>query len=488
MIRSKNLVLCGVFVVLSCFLRPLWAFSEPYSLPSFANLVEAEGQTVVNIRATVRSPAVGGRLPPLPGDFSSFFEDWPLPFQFPSMPGPRNRTSRSAGSGFIISEDGYILTNAHVVAKAEDVSVTLKDRRSFQAQVIGSDARTDIALLKIDARGLPTVRVGRPELLRVGDWVVAIGSPFGFEQTVTAGIVSAKGRKLPSESYVPFIQTDVAVNPGNSGGPLFALNGEVVGINSQIYSRSGGFMGISFAIPIDEAMAVVGALKRYGRVNRGRLGISVQEMSAELANSFGLQDHSGALIGQVERGGPAARAGLRSGDVVLSLDDQKVESPYDLVRLISSIPVGEQVDIEIWRDRQIYRLTVKTEALDDKNGRVGSESSQKRGKKTQDPQRRTVSQLGIEVVELRPAQLKELGVAYGVLVMSVNSSVSGAGLTVGDLIVGVGTQKVENFSKLESEVNKYHKRGRSAIPLHIYRKGATVFLPVPLGSALKPKN
>ncbi|PIU16969.1 MAG: protease Do, partial [Gallionellales bacterium CG08_land_8_20_14_0_20_59_87] len=304
------------------FLGALFAGSVwSAELPDFTALVEKQGAAVVNVSTTqiIEAPQGLQGFPNLPENdpFNEFFRRFA-----PQM--PQQRESRSLGSGFIINTEGYILTNAHVVDRADKITVRLTDKREFKATVVGADKRTDVALLKIEASGLPQVVLGNPEQLKVGEWVLAIGSPFGFDSSVTAGIVSAKGRSLPQENFVPFIQTDVAINPGNSGGPLFNLKGEVVGINSQIYSRSGGYMGLSFAIPIDVAMDVVAQLRATGKVTRGRIGVSIQEMTRELADSFGLAKAEGALISGVERGGPADRAGVRASDVILKFNGKPV--------------------------------------------------------------------------------------------------------------------------------------------------------------------
>src|SRR5499426_3556998 len=303
-------------------------FAQARELPDFTRLVEEQGGAVVNISTTTAvRRAQGGQAPQVPGMedeevlefFRRFIPRQPGPGQGPAPGGP-GRESRSLGSGFIISNDGYVLTNAHVVEGADEINVKLTDKREFKARVIGADKRTDVALIKIEGSGLPVVKFGDPNKLKVGEWVVAIGSPFGFENTVTAGIVSAKGRSLPQENFVPFIQTDVAINPGNSGGPLFNMRGEVIGVNSQIYSRTGGFMGLSFAIPIDVAMEVQAQLRQFGRVSRGRIGVVIQEVSKELAESFGLQKPVGALVNAVEKGGPAEKAGVEAGDIIMKFD------------------------------------------------------------------------------------------------------------------------------------------------------------------------
>ncbi|MGH7185053.1 MAG: Do family serine endopeptidase, partial [Pseudomonadota bacterium] len=333
-------------------------------LPDFTELVEKQGPAVVNISTaqSVRNPLLP-QAPNLQEDdpFYEFFR------RFAPPPGPREFQSQSLGSGFIISQDGYILTNAHVVEAADEITVKLTDKREFKAKVIGADRRTDIALIKIDATGLPAVRFGDPTKLRVGEWVLAIGSPFGFENTVTAGIVSAKGRSLPQENYVPFIQTDVAVNPGNSGGPLFNLRGEVVGINSQIYSRTGGFMGLSFAIPIDVANDIAQQLRTSGKVTRGRIGVVIQPLTKELADGFGLARPQGALVNSVEKGGPADKAGVEPGDVILRFDGKDVASSEDLPRIVGATRPGAKVTMQIWRSKNPRDLQVVVgEMLDDR--------------------------------------------------------------------------------------------------------------------------
>src|SRR5687767_61782 len=324
--------------------------AQARELPDFTRLVEEQGSAVVNISTTqaVRRPQAGGpgAVPPPQGQgpgmedeevlefFRRFIPRQPGPGQ---GPGPGGRPeSRSLGSGFIISADGYILTNAHVVEGADEINVKLTDKREFKAKVIGADKRTDVALIKIEGTGLPVVKFGDPNKLKVGEWVVAIGSPFGFENTVTAGIVSAKGRSLPQENFVPFIQTDVAINPGNSGGPLFNLRGEVVGVNSQIYSRTGGFMGLSFAIPADVALDIQKQLRENGRVARGRIGVVIQEVTRDLATSFGLDRPRGALVNSVEKGSPADKAGVEATDIITSFDGKPVESSSDLPRIVRS--------------------------------------------------------------------------------------------------------------------------------------------------------
>jgi serine protease Do len=340
-------------LVALAFWFPVALYAQVRELPDFSELAEKQAPAVVNISTTqVRERRAVPQLPdldendPLYDFFRRFIPRQPGPGQ---GQGPRQFESRSLGSGFIVAADGYILTNAHVVDAADEITVRLTDKREFKARVIGADKRTDIAVIKIDAAGLPAVRFGDPNRLRVGEWVVAIGSPFGFDSTVTAGIVSAKGRSLPQENFVPFIQTDVAINPGNSGGPLFNLRGEVVGINSQIYSRTGGFMGLSFAIPIDVAMDIQSQLRQFGRISRGRIGVVIQEVSKELAESFGLSKAVGALVNAVEKGGPAEKAGVESGDIILKFNGKPVDSSSDLPRIVGSTRPGTKASMEVWR-------------------------------------------------------------------------------------------------------------------------------------------
>jgi serine protease Do len=327
-------------------------------LPSFVNLVKQQGPAVVNI-STVRIVRAPRGLPQMQeGDpLFEFFRRFGPPQSSQGVP------TSGLGSGFIISQDGYILTNAHVVEDAKTVSVKLTNKREFNATVVGADPFTDVALLKIDARDLPVVKIGDANQIEPGEWVAAIGSPFGFENSVTVGVISAKGRFLPNESYVPFIQTDVAVNPGNSGGPLFSTRGEVIGINAQIYSQTGGFMGISFAIPMDVAMTIANQLRESGKVTRGRIGVQLQELTVDLATSLGMDQPRGALVAAVQKGGPAQRAGMQPGDVILSLDGQAIEYSADLARLVAGTRPGESVTVEIWRKGKIMPLQIKVEEL-----------------------------------------------------------------------------------------------------------------------------
>jgi serine protease Do len=437
-------------------------------LPDFTDLVDKQGAAVVNISTTqtARAPGAGrGPIPNLPEDdpFYEFFRRF-----MPNPQTPREFQSQSLGSGFIISADGYVLTNAHVVEAAEEITVKLTDKREMKARVIGSDRRTDIALLKIDASGLPFVRFGNPERLRVGEWVVAIGSPFGFENTVTAGIVSAKGRSLPQENFVPFIQTDVAVNPGNSGGPLFNLRGEVVGINSAIYSRTGGFMGLSFAIPIDVANDIVQQLKSVGRVIRGRIGVVIQPLTKELADSFGLQKPQGALVSSVEKGGPAEKAGVEAGDVILRFDGKVVNSSEDLPRIVGSTKPGNRVTMQVWRSKASRDVQVTVAELQEDRM-----AQQKRGAK---PPAATPGVFGMSVSELTDAQRKELKIeGGGVFVNDAQGAAARAGIRKGDVILAVNNQDVKSVEHLRELMGAVEK-GR-ILALLIRRGGNSLYIP-----------
>src|SRR5690606_7984255 len=375
-------------------------------LPEFTELVEDASPAVVNISTRQNLPqrdvALQGQIPDLEGlppMFREFFER-----NIPQMPrspgGGRQREAQSLGSGFIISEDGYVLTNNHVVADADEIIVRLSDRSELEAKLIGADPRTDVALLKVEGKNLPTVKLGSSDELKVGEWVLAIGSPFGFDHSVTAGIVSAKGRSLPNENYVPFIQTDVAINPGNSGGPLFNLDGEVVGINSQIFTRSGGFMGLSFAIPITVALDVANQLKETGKVSRGWLGVVIQEVNKDLAESFGLDRPAGALVAQVLEDGPAAKGGLRVGDVILRLDNHPIVMSSDLPQRVGILKPGTTSRLEVMRDGQRRSLNVTIGALPEEGDPVAMPRGGNGGAE------RSSNRLGVTVIELTEEQRK----------------------------------------------------------------------------------
>ncbi len=441
------------------------------SLPEFATLVEVNGPTVVNISTTQLSkegPAKGYAVPDLPENsplndfFQHFFgEGEELPDE--------ELQSRSLGSGFIMSPDGFVLTNSHVVEGADEVIVKLSDRREFIAQVIGQDQRSDIALLKVEATDLPAVRIGSAKDLKVGEWVLAIGSPFGFDASATAGIVSAKGRNLPSENYVPFIQTDVAINPGNSGGPLFNLDGEVVGINSQIYSRTGGFMGLSFAIPIDMAMDVVEQLKTKGRVSRGWLGVLIQDVTRELAESFGMGQPRGALVAQVLEDSPAEAADLQPGDVIVGFNGKDVHTSAALPPMVGVSPVGAAAEVDVLRDGRVVTLEVVIGELPD-GGEVFAE--------TPGIEEPTADRLGLVLRDLTPAQRKQLGTEDGgVLVQRVeDGAAEKAGLRAGDVILLLDSKSIRDKQHL-SEILDGIEPGRSVAVL-VQRGDGRLFYPI----------
>ena len=436
-------------------------------LPDFTDLVEKQGGAVVNISTTQAARNTLSQQLPQLDENDPFFEFFR---RFAPNPGQREFQPQSLGSGFIISADGYILTNAHVIDAAEEVTVKLTDKREFKAKVIGADKRTDVALIKIEATGLPTLRFGDPAKLKVGEWVVAIGSPFGFDNTVTAGIVSAKGRSLPQENFVPFIQTDVAVNPGNSGGPLFNLRGEVVGINSQIYSRTGGFMGLSFAIPIDVANDIAQQLRTTGKVTRGRIGVVIQQVTKELADGFGLPKPQGALVNSVEKGGPADKAGIEAGDVILRFDGKPVNSSEDLPRVVGGTKPGSKVAIQVWRNKAARDLQVVVAELnDDRTGR------QARSGKPQPP---VAAQFGMGVTDLTDAQRKELKVEGGVFVDNVQGAAARAGLRRGDVILAVNNQDVKTVEQFRQLMGSFDK-GR-IVALLVRRGSNSLYIPLRL--------
>ncbi|SET58010.1 serine protease Do [Nitrosospira multiformis] len=448
------------------------AFAETPAreLPDFTGLVEREGPSVVNISTVQSGNATTERafpgMPNIPED-DPFFEFFRRHMQ-PHGGMPRDFESKSVGSGFIISSDGYILTNTHLVDGADEINVKLTDKREFRAKLIGADRKTDIALLKIDAMELPKVTQGDPNKMKVGEWVVAIGSPFGFENSVTAGIVSAKGRSLAQENFVPFIQTDVAINPGNSGGPLFNMNGEVVGVNSQIYSRTGGFMGLSFAIPIDVARDISNQLIASGKVSRGRIGVLIQEITKELAESFGLPKPAGALVASVQKGGPADKAGIQARDVILKFDGKTVNSSGDLPRIVGSTKPGTKVQMQVWRNGSTKEFTITVDELPEDEKPAAR--SGKRGKMPD-----TANRIGLSLIELTPDQKKELETESGLLVEDMVPGIaSRAGVRPGDVILSINNQDVKTVNQFNQLLNKVEK-GRN-IALLVKRGDTATFI------------
>ena len=430
-------------------------------LPDFTELVARYGPAVVNVTVVERSRGGLSADDDSPDDpLHDFLRRFGVPPRGPLPP------ARGEGSGFIVTGDGYILTNAHVVAEASEVTVRLTDRREFTAKVVGVDRRTDVAVIKIDGQSLPTVRIGDPAKLRPGEWVVAIGSPFGFENSVTAGIVSALSRSLPEGQYTPFIQTDAAVNPGNSGGPLFNMAGEVVGINSQIYSRTGGFMGISFAIPIDVANDVKDQLIKNGRVQRGRIGVVIQDVNQQLADSFGLDRPRGALVSQVEAGAPGAKAGIRPGDVILAINGTAIERSGQVSAAVAGLRPGSKAQVEVWRDRTSQALEVEiAELKDGRVARAGGEAE------------RGGARLGLSVRPLSPQERRASGLEGGLLVEDVDGPALRAGVRPGDVIIGANGRKIGSVAELEALVEK----SRRSVALLVNREGATIFVPLRIG-------
>ena len=437
-------------------------------LPDFASIVEANGKAVVNITSTKSTgrTATGGMDESNP--LFEFFRRFGIPLpqgpqgqQAPQMP------MQGQGSGFIVEPSGVILTNAHVVEGADEVRVRLSDRREFKGKVVGFDKPTDIAVVRVEAKDLPTVKLGDPSKLRVGDWVVAIGSPFGFENSVTAGIVSATSRSLPEGTYVPFIQTDAAVNPGNSGGPLFNLRGEVIGIASQIYSRTGGYMGVAFAIPIDVAANVKTQLVQHGKVERGRIGIAIQDVNQSLAQSFGLDRPQGALVSTVERGGPAEKAGLKPGDVVIAVDGRAIERSNELPPLVANIKPGTKATFEVWRDRKKVPVTVAVgELKPDKvaAARPAADETANSGK------------LGLALRPLTDEERRQLDGAPGLIVERSNGAAASAGIRAGDVLSAINGVPVRSIDEVRKLVPEH-----GLVALLIRRGDASVFVPVEIG-------
>lgn len=441
------------------------------TMPDFSTITARHAPAVVNISVTgmTKTSAEGpqGMQGMDPDDpMYEFFR------RFQGQGGPRGPQQqretpvRGQGSGFIVSADGIILTNAHVVKDAKEVTVKLTDRREFRAKVLGSDTKTDVAVLKIDAKDLPTLSVGNTKNLKVGEWVLAIGSPFGFENTVTAGVVSAKGRSLPDDGYVPFIQTDVAVNPGNSGGPLINTRGEVVGINSQIYSRSGGYQGVSFAIPIDVAIQVKDQIVATGKASHARLGVAVQEVNQAFADSFKLDKPEGALVSNVEKGGPADQAGLRSGDVIRKVDGDPIVASGDLPAVIGQKKPGSKITLEIWRQGAREEITAKLADSADKSTTVAkSDSGATQGK------------LGLELRPLQPKEQREASVDGGLLIQEVGGPAAMAGVQPGDVLLAINGTPAKSIDQVREVVAKADK----SVALLIQRDGDKIFVPVRLG-------
>ena len=436
-------------------------------VPDFASVVEANKGAVVNITSTLKRPQRQMQAPSADDDEDNPLNEFFRRFQGPGPNAPQV-PQQGMGSGFIIDANGTVLTNAHVVEGADEVRVKLADKREFKGKVAGIDHLTDVAVVKIDAKGLPVVKVGDLSKMRVGDWVLAIGSPFGFENTVTAGIVSGTSRSLPEGSYVPFIQTDAAVNPGNSGGPLFNLRGEVIGVNSQIYSRTGGYMGLAFAIPIDVAINVEQQLLATGKVERGRIGVGIQEMNAQLAQSFGLERPMGALVSQVEPGGPAEKAGLKAGDVILSYNGKALAGSNELPALVAQTKPGSRATMEVLRAGKRENLALTVGEL--KSDRVAkNDSSQGQGERG--------GKLGLAVRALTAEERKELGGQNGVVVEQVGGPAARAGIRPGDLITMVNGAPV----KSPEDLRRAAEKSKGTIAVLVKRGDASLFVPIEIG-------
>ena len=462
-------------VLLTCavtFSMPVMTL-QAKDLPDFTELAEKQGPAVVNISITTVMHGGGGiGFPGMPNDenLQEFLRRFGIP-GMPGMPGQeggQDYKTQSLGSGFIISSDGYILTNAHVVNEADEVLVKLSDKREFKAKIIGADKRTDVALIKIEATGLPKVVIGDPTALKVGEWVAAIGSPFGLENTMTAGIVSAKGRALPQENYVPFIQTDVAINPGNSGGPLFNLRGEVVGVNSQIYSKSGGSMGLSFSIPIDVAIDISNQLKSTGRISRGWLGIGIQEVTKDLADSFGLKQTSGALVAGVEKNSPADKGGLEAGDIILKFDTKPIVTSSDLPRVVAAIKPGKVVPVEIVRKGANKTLQLAVGEMPNEQAEAPAGSKE--------PAKPEANKIGLTLRELTPQQKKKLNGKNGLLVIESGGAAAQAGIRRGDVILGLNNSESQSVDLFNKQINAV-AAGKTVAVL-VLRGENTLYVPI----------
>ncbi len=465
-----------ILVLAIGFIAPMQSVAVARALPDFTVLAEQHGGEVVNISVTqqVKSRS-GSPFEGFPQDeqMQELFKRFGIPF--PGAPGRNggrqqqpNHQSKSLGSGFIISADGYILTNAHVVRGADDVIVKLASQREFKAEVIGSDKRTDVALLKIEATGLPVATLGDPTKLKVGEWVAAIGSPFGLENTMTQGIVSAKGRALPQENFVPFIQTDVAINPGNSGGPLYNLDGEVVGINSQIYSRSGGSVGLSFSIPINVAIDVSNQLKASGKVTRGWLGIAIQELTKELADSFGMKNDNGALIAGVEPNSPAAKGKLEAGDVITKFNGSVIVDSSDLPRVVGNTKPGKVVPVEVFRKGKTKLLNIAIGMMPSEGQEVAA--APKKSEKAES------NKIGLVLQSLTTKQKRQLNGKNGLLVTESKGMAAEAGIRRGDVILGLNNSETQSVKLFNQQINAV-KKGRTVAVL-VFRNGSTLYVPI----------
>jgi len=463
----RSVALAGVFTGLSGLtaLVPVSAAAQSAvvrGLPDFTELVELAGPSVVNIRTTEKAPTRSG-AGAMDEEMAEFFKRFGVPIpNAPRQQRPQQEEQpRGVGSGFILTGDGFVMTNAHVIEGADEVIVTLADKREFKARIVGADKRTDVAVVKIEASGLPAVKVGDVSRLKVGEWVMAIGSPFGLENTVTAGIVSAKQRD--TGDYLPFIQTDVAINPGNSGGPLINMRGEVVGINSQIYSRSGGFMGISFAIPMDEAMRVSEQLRASGRVTRGRIGVQIGPVTKDVAESLGLGKAQGALVTGVESGSPAEKAGVEAGDIIIRFEGKSIEKVADLPRLVGNTKPGSKSSLTVFRRGQSRDLAVTIAEIEPDKVAVKTTDREERAKASSAGQ-----QVGLTVTELPDAQKKELKLKGGVLVSAAVDGAARAGLREGDIILAIANTEVSGVKDFDAILGKVDKSKTLSV---LYRRG-----------------